>query len=195
LVFQIKNLIKSSENRINFNIKWIRGHSGIIGNERADTMAKEGSSLEISESIYNLFPLSFAKRHFNTVTVNEWNNEWQLSTKGSQTKEFFPTIYERLKMKYFKPNYTLTQYFSGHGSFGSYLKKFKISKSDLRECEQTAETPQHIILECDIHSIHRHQLINSIHRSGHSWPPLPKLLISYKNFFTKFNTFLININN
>ncbi len=63
LVFKIKNLIKSSENRINFNIKWIRGHSGIIGNEREDTMAKEGSSLVISESIYNLFPLSFTKRH------------------------------------------------------------------------------------------------------------------------------------
>jgi ribonuclease HI len=64
LVFEIKNLVKLLENSIKIDFTWIKGHSDIVGNERADYLAKEVSKLDLSESVYNLFPLSFAKKFF-----------------------------------------------------------------------------------------------------------------------------------
>jgi hypothetical protein len=51
----------------------IKSDSGILANERVDELAKSGSKLDICDSIYNLFPLSFAKRHFRISSINEWN--------------------------------------------------------------------------------------------------------------------------
>jgi len=32
----------------------------------------KASNLDLNHSIYNLFPLSFAKKHFYSVTKNKW---------------------------------------------------------------------------------------------------------------------------
>jgi hypothetical protein len=71
IVFEIKNLIKSLENKTIFYLKWVKGHSGTFGNERADTLAKEGSNKNIIESTYNLFPKSTSGlNHFKNGKIN-----------------------------------------------------------------------------------------------------------------------------
>jgi len=195
IVSDIKNLIISLENKFVFHFKWIKGHSGIIGNERADLLAKEASNVDLSESIYNLFPLSFAKRHFKSVTINEWEHNWKMTSKASQTKQFFPSINDRLAIKYLKPNYKLTQFLSGHGNFNAYLKRFNLITNDLCDCQQTSETPLHIIFECVLYESERHQLINAIHRSGHPLPITPKNLICDKDVNKEILNFLNTITN
>jgi len=40
-------------------------------------------------------------------SVEKWRKQWDNSTKGSVTKEFFPNIKDRLKMKInLTPNFT-----------------------------------------------------------------------------------------
>ena len=48
LVFEIKNLVKQLENSIKIDFIWIKSHSDIAGNERADYLDKEASKLHLS---------------------------------------------------------------------------------------------------------------------------------------------------
>ncbi len=89
----------------------------------------------------------------------------------------------------------MTQFLSGHGNFGSYLKRFNISVSDLCECERSRETPQHIIFDCDIYYNKRHQLISESLRLGHSWPTPSKTLVENKTLFLELIMFIKNIYN
>jgi predicted transcriptional regulator YdeE len=70
--------------KVIFHFQWIKARIGIEGNERADKLAKEAAEMDINESIYNLFPLSYAKRHFKTAIANQWQNIWITTTKASQ---------------------------------------------------------------------------------------------------------------
>jgi hypothetical protein len=113
--------------------------------------------------------------------------------KSLSNKKIFLSINDRLCAN-LKLNFIITQYLSGHGSFNSYLNRFKISDSDICDCGQSDETPLHIILECVIFSDERQQLINAIHRSGHSLPIQPKNLFYDRNIFKELKNFLRNIN-
>jgi len=130
------------------------------------------------------------KKHFKTVTVNEWQNIWRTTPNASQTKLFFPSISDKLSLKTLRPNNILTQFLSGHGNFGSYLKRFKLSDTDICNCGSAQETPLHVILDCVLFAEEGHQLINTRHRSGDNIHLSPNELMSDKNLFIEFQNFL-----
>ncbi len=92
IVYNIKYLNKSLKSKVVLHFQLVKGYSEIPGKERADSLAKEAADLSLSESIYNFFPLSFTKRHFSAVTMNEWEKRWTSTTKASQTKIFFQQL-------------------------------------------------------------------------------------------------------
>jgi hypothetical protein len=88
-------------NKANWEIKlcWVKAHAGILGNELADTLAKKAATNESLTEKYNKIPKSVVKKELEEESVRKWQRNWTQNTKGSITKEYFPNVKERLKMK------------------------------------------------------------------------------------------------
>ncbi|KAJ4447833.1 hypothetical protein ANN_09841 [Periplaneta americana] len=114
---EIRTLIMKSV--VHICITWVRGHTGIVGNERADELAKMAANSDVPLS-YNLCPLSYIKKVAKEHYMQEWNERWVNSDKGILTKElYFPTVYDRNKCKVITPNFVLTQFLTGMENSGN----------------------------------------------------------------------------
>jgi hypothetical protein len=52
-------------------------------------------------------------------SIEKWENEWQNTTKGEQTKRYFPTVAQRLKQR-IPLTSKLTKMVTGHGILKAY---------------------------------------------------------------------------
>ncbi|CAK9820189.1 Putative 115 kDa protein in type-1 retrotransposable element R1DM [Anthophora quadrimaculata] len=79
-----------------------------------------------------------------------WQKRWQESTKGPWTRKLIPTIAPwRNRDKEMTLSFYLTQALTGHGSFGSYLCKFKKREDPgCQLCGDTEDTPEHALFKC-----------------------------------------------
>ena len=70
------------------------------------------------------------------------------TTKGSTTKEYFPNVGERLKIKLnFTQNFTAIA--TGHGKTKAYLHRFKIIGDPTCTCGKAVQTTDHLIFESE----------------------------------------------
>jgi len=119
-----------------------------LGNELADTLAKKAATNESLTEDYKRIPKSVVKRELEEESVRKWQRNWTQTTKGSITKEYFPNVEERLKMKV-----NLTQKFTaivtGHGKTRAYLHRFKIIEEPTCSCGTAEQTTDHLIFECE----------------------------------------------
>jgi hypothetical protein len=87
--------------------------------------------------------------------------EWDTTTKGRITKDYFPKVAERLHTKIH-----LTQHFTtmvmGHGNIKSYLYRFKIIDAPNCPCGNENQTKEHILLECAKLHKDRERLITAV---------------------------------
>jgi hypothetical protein len=71
------------------------------------------------------------------------------TTKGRTTKEFFPEVSERVKLKI-----NLTQNFTtmvtGHGKTKAYLHRFKIIEAPTCPCGTRDQATDHLLFECEL---------------------------------------------
>ena len=175
------------ERKLEHWIAWIKAHAGNYGNELADRLAKEAS--RNSDICYNRFLKSEIERQEREKSIEKWQKQWDISTKGSATEEFFPNIKERLKIKInLTPNFTAT--ITVHGKTRSYLNRFKIIESPECPCANVNQTVDHLIYDCNKLNNERDKLIAHILKEG-NWP-IRKNWASEKIFKTSHSFYKLN---
>ena len=136
---------------ISVKIHWVKGHSVLQGNEKADYMAKIVASYNPNIT-YDEIPMSRGKRILEDYYTAIWNATYTNSEKGPHTKTLIPSIFHR-KTQTLWPNYVLTQFLTNHGCFRSYLYKRTKASSPLCSCpEMEEQTALHLLKDCSLFS-------------------------------------------
>jgi hypothetical protein len=139
-------------NSITFH--WIKGHTGLEGNERADYLARTIASYNPIIS-YDAIPVSRGKQLLEDYYTKIWNGTYVNSEKAKHTKTLIPSIFHRLDLPLWS-NYFLTQLLTNHGCFRSYLYKMGKVHTSLCNCPKKSEqTARHLILDCSLLSKER----------------------------------------
>ena len=128
------------------------------------------------------------------ISVEKWQREWDQTTKRAITKEYFPVVTERLKMKI-----TITQNFTtmvtGHGNIRSYLHRFKISETPICLRGTTIQTIDRLLFQCELLNKERDNLISTVVKTD-VWPRSKDKLIRKRlkyllNSLTKYHLIIL----
>ena len=127
------------------------------------------------------------KSELEVLSVEKWQREWDQSTKGQITKQYFPDITATLNMKInLTHNFTLTV--KGHGNINSYLHSFKISETPSCPCGSQNQTTDHLLFECELLRKERNELTTNIRKTD-VWPTSKTELIGkHLKAFLKFTS-------
>ena len=136
----------------------VKAHVGILGNETADTLAKDAATSTDTPECYDKLPISVVKSELEVSSVKKWQAEWDQSKKGQITKQYFPDIAARLNMELnLTHNFTLmvighnfTLMVIGHSNINSYLHHFRIRETPTCPCGTQDQTTDHLLFECEL---------------------------------------------
>ncbi|GBN93220.1 hypothetical protein AVEN_216940-1 [Araneus ventricosus] len=124
-------------------IFWIKAHVGYEGNEEADRLAKEvaesdGDRLSVKAQI------SFLELTFKKKMMEDWQLDWEDEDTGRSTFNILPRVLTQ--PCYWKREEIL--FFTGHGPFPLYLKRFNLASTANFKSGNTNGTPLHYATEC-----------------------------------------------
>jgi hypothetical protein len=127
-------------------------------------------------------------RQLKEESMSKWQKNWNQTTKGNTTKDYFPEIKEKLGMKL---NHTgnLTTILTGHGNIKAYLDRFRISDDPECACRKGDQTTDHIIYDSAILKEERERL-KAVVTKTRVWPTSKRTLIKrhYKDFSKFINS-------
>ena len=108
-------------------------------------------------------------------SVEKLQREWTQSTKGKTTREIFPEVTERLKLKInFTQNFTTMV--TGHGKTMSYLHHSKIIEASTCPCGARDQTTDHLLFESE-HLNKGRDILNLSVLKINDWPTNKRDLI------------------
>jgi len=108
---------------------------GNYGNELADKLAKEAARSKHTEIAFRRIPISTLYYEIQLESIQRWQKEWENCTKAAITKEYFPTVQERLTTK-MRVTQNIAAMMTGHGKTRAYFHRFKILENATCACEQ-----------------------------------------------------------
>jgi hypothetical protein len=117
---------------------------------------------------YNNIPKCKIAQDLREHTMEKWQSQWDSTTKVRTTKEFFPSIKDRLKNKInLTPNFTA--FVTAHGKTKVYLHRFGIIKSPECPCGGASQTVDHLLFDCTALQNERERLIGKTAKQD-NWP-------------------------
>jgi ribonuclease HI/exonuclease III len=149
-------------------IQWCPSHTGILGNEGADLLAKKGLKAKKSKEAFT--SLSFLKRRMKEIDVDNWKANWEKSSKGKGA------IYQAVmknRMKFSRTPSILEvprkhqgayiQLKTGIGYFKAYFNLIGRAENNrcFRRCA-AKQTAKHLLLECKNYKKERRKIARKL---------------------------------
>jgi len=118
-------------------------------------------------------------------SIANWQIQWDRTTQGSTTKQFFPNIKDRLTTKIkLTPNFTAIV--TAHGKTKAYLRRFKIIESPAFPCDGGNQTVDHLLYDYTKFQRERGKLISNVLKQD-NWPVNESDLVT--KYIKHFNQF------
>ena len=139
-----KNAVQNTQSLV---LQWIPAHCGIEGNERADSLAKEGSQLEQIER-----DLMYSE--VKTIIKNSMKNKWKESHPEFNRQDGVHQLDRRGQTTIFRLR-------TGHNRLRHHMNRvFKVGETNLCSCGEAAETAEHVLQNCQTYDVLRQSIWN-----------------------------------
>ena len=141
------------------SVSWVPSHIGIVGNERADELAKEAAQMEGPASA----TYSHLRRRANERVLETWIEDWAESpprglyaraSHGQPSLRPPPHFCDLPRHLYG----LVTQCRLGHAFMGEYYQRHVPTEDVACPCGKHLQTRDHILLDCERYDDHRHHL-------------------------------------
>jgi ribonuclease HI len=180
IVYQIRQLLMGLNERRTVCLQWVKAHSGIVGNERADAVAKMGHTLNRSA----LFRLSCSDMLalLRTCILRSWELDWVAALAAGGKGQYLALVRRDLSPVPWvascarRTAVVLTGLRLGHAGVRSYLHRFGMADHPMCLHCGVEDTIEHFLLSCRRFSRERQSLISSARALGILRPSVRVLL-------------------
>lgn len=185
LVWECIELLKQLAAKNQVNLYWVPGHCGIEGNEKADTLAREGSEVQF----IGPEPFCGVSKCEIQMEVKRWEDQmiqsnW-IATKTSRQSKLFITPNDKTTEKLLNLNKKSLSIaiglLTGHCPTRYHLKNINRCQTDVcRFCNYAIETSHHLLCDCPALFVRRRQYFTKgILNPSEIWLKNPNLMVDF----------------
>lgn len=138
-------------------LHWVRGHTGLHGNELADRLAKDSITMENINQEFHPLPPAFIKKILKQQLLEEWQFIWDYDLRGRFTHQLLPKVSESNLLHH----RNLYLFATDHAPFPFYLHKFGRTVSKRCTCGQMG-TALHYLTKCTLTSHYHLKITQNI---------------------------------